>query len=137
MCIFAAHMICYDDDLEDIAVDRLTVFGGEQTSRDTVKEVRVQSILVLVWFGGNVEGDPTVGFFEGGYPDILHVHWPCPSAHSQRRRSIGIVQGETEVDADFLDMVVNELVRRLPPTTNLNGNLSGELYRDVMRLRTI
>jgi len=102
MCVLAAHMVPHDDHLQDVRIHRF------------------ETIAVLIKFRRDVERDPPVRLFESDAADVLEVAGARARANGERRGGVGIVEGKTEMYAEFLD-----------------SNFPGKLNGDEMGLRAV
>ena len=82
MGVFSIHMICEDDDLKNIGMDSFTGMD-DQIKQWCWGRGHSQSFSIVTSLGRDIEGDPTIRFFERHDPDVLEVGrtGSSPDAH--------------------------------------------------------
>jgi hypothetical protein len=105
MCVLSAHMVRYDNDLENVSID------GFPSSLKAVNRIlyastsNSQAIAVFVGFRRNVKGDPPIGFVQSNDTDVLKITDTSTSTNGQSGRCVRVVLRMAQVDTQFLHRV--------------------------------
>ncbi len=73
MCIFAIHVVCDNDDLQNICGHRLPGRQGQPRIRKEYGLERgyVQAVAILVWLRRDVKGIPSIRLLQSNNSDVL------------------------------------------------------------------